>query len=215
MNIKIDGLENIDKAIVGGGYITRKEIEYIRSCSYVICADSGCNILYDNNILPNICIGDMDSVEKNVLDFFISNNVQIEKFPRDKDFLDSELCIQKIQKKGMGLFGLQGSRPDQSFASYIYLYKYKDMIPVIFSNNYIIFLLQRELTITNYSTQKIFSIFAPFGNVIIAETKGLQYPLMQTKITQFDAFAVSNESVEREIYIKVEKGYPIIFMEMI
>ena len=62
------------------------------------CADGGANFAFRYGKIPGMIIGDLDSIEKEVLEYYKSKNVLIKKFPRDKDFTDFELILEEINK---------------------------------------------------------------------------------------------------------------------
>lgn len=52
--------------IIAGGKAPSKELlkEEMKDYSYIICADSGANCLYEYGITPDFILGDMDSIDK-------------------------------------------------------------------------------------------------------------------------------------------------------
>ena len=62
------------------------------------CADGGANFAFQYGKVPEMIIGDLDSIEKKVLEYYKSKNVLIKKFPKDKDFTDFELILKEINK---------------------------------------------------------------------------------------------------------------------
>ena len=103
--------------IVAGGSppsfdLINKELE---DATYLVCADSGANCLYNYNIKPHYLIGDFDSIDKNVFDFYKKESCIIEMYPKDKDDTDTELCIKKaieLFSDEIVLLGCTGSRLD-------------------------------------------------------------------------------------------------------
>ena len=62
------------------------------------CADGGANFAFKYGKMPEVIIGDLDSIEKKVLEYYKSKNILIKKFPKDKDFTDFELILKEINK---------------------------------------------------------------------------------------------------------------------
>ena len=75
-----------------------KNIIYKNNYDYIICSDGGANHTYKMDIVPDYIIGDLDSVEDNILKYYKSKNVQFEKFPTKKDETDTELSILLANK---------------------------------------------------------------------------------------------------------------------
>ncbi|WP_443110836.1 hypothetical protein [Caloramator sp. mosi_1] len=51
------------------------------------------NLCYAGGVIPNIIIGDLDSIDKKVYEYFLEKGVKIVSYPKEKDFSDTELCI--------------------------------------------------------------------------------------------------------------------------
>ena len=62
----------------------------------LFCADGGANYAYKYRKKPSYIIGDLDSIDNSVLDYFKSQNINIEKYNPEKDYTDFELILQKI-----------------------------------------------------------------------------------------------------------------------
>ena len=85
--------------IVGNGEEAAKSIIEKLKYDYIICADGGLEKASNYGIVPDIIIGDFDSVDANVLKQY-ENRVLIEKFPSEKDFTDMELAVEFAVSKG-------------------------------------------------------------------------------------------------------------------
>ena len=86
--------------IVTGGPLPEEASDVIRSFAgeadtKVIACDSGCDHLAKTGIVPDVVIGDMDSITKAGLDFIKANNIPVEKYPVEKDWTDTEIALKK------------------------------------------------------------------------------------------------------------------------
>ena len=79
--------------IVGNGEETAKRIIENIKYDYLICADGGLEKVSNYGIIPDIIIGDFDSVDGNVLKQYESK-IPVKKFPSEKDFTDMELAVE-------------------------------------------------------------------------------------------------------------------------
>ena len=61
----------------------------------LIACDSGCDYLAGTGIVPDVVIGDMDSITVKGLDFIKANDVPVEKYPVEKDWTDTEIALKK------------------------------------------------------------------------------------------------------------------------
>ena len=124
----------------GGNYPEKSEImhfiEPLQSNSIIIAADSGMNAAMAYDMKPDFFLGDMDSVKPEAVAWFKSfegsdktskttkgaphaaahqKPQNIETFPQDKDFSDTELAIYKAKSLGADfivLIGGSGGRLD-------------------------------------------------------------------------------------------------------
>jgi len=65
---------------------------------YVIAADSGLDICKQAHIEPQLAIGDFDSVSPEACSSFPKEKMLV--FPHDKDFSDTELALNAVQRQG-------------------------------------------------------------------------------------------------------------------
>ena len=84
------------KAIIslGGQSISIKRFNSIyETGDYIIGVDSGCQFLYDNNIVPNLILGDFDSIDNSLLTYYKNQDIPIKTFPVIKNETDGELAL--------------------------------------------------------------------------------------------------------------------------
>jgi thiamine pyrophosphokinase len=93
-------------------------LPFMKPYSFVVAADSGLLGAEKAGILPDIIVGDMDSLPNfSILDKYPKEKKRI--WPKDKDFTDTELALQLMQEKGVDevvLIGGSGGRLDHLFA---------------------------------------------------------------------------------------------------
>lgn len=75
--------------IVSGGNvdIEIKEKEYDK----IIAVDKGLESVYKQNIKPDYIVGDFDSVDKNIIDFYKNKGIEIKEYNSEKDYTDTEI----------------------------------------------------------------------------------------------------------------------------
>lgn len=87
---------------------------------YLLAADGGANHLFRMDILPNIVVGDLDSIDEDVLSELTASEVEIVQYPENKDETDLELAIRtsiEIGATSILIVGALGGRLDQTLAS--------------------------------------------------------------------------------------------------
>lgn len=86
----------------------------------LIAADGGANHLLKMGILPEIVIGDLDSVDEKLLHKLSSAGVAIEKYSEDKNETDFELALRyavELQPSSILIVAALGGRLDQTLAN--------------------------------------------------------------------------------------------------
>jgi len=87
---------------------------------YLVAADGGANHLLKMGILPEIVIGDLDSIDEDTLFELTSAEVNIEQYSEDKDETDIELALcysVELQPASILIVGALGGRLDQTLAN--------------------------------------------------------------------------------------------------
>ena len=87
--------------IVSGGPLPDPAAKYIKDISAVtedkviICCDGGADFLARHDIVPDMVVGDMDSITPEGLNFISENNIFTERYPIEKDWTDTEIALGK------------------------------------------------------------------------------------------------------------------------
>jgi thiamine pyrophosphokinase len=66
----------------------------IRSHDIIVAVDGGVNHCHQLGVVPNLIIGDFDSVIPSLLSFY--SDVETIRFPREKDKTDLQIAIEKV-----------------------------------------------------------------------------------------------------------------------
>lgn len=94
-----------------------------RRCDYRICADGGARHLIAMNLIPDLLVGDLDSIDEASLQWMREKGVRIERFPVEKDWTDSELAFEAalaVPREGdveIWMIGAVGDRVDHMLAN--------------------------------------------------------------------------------------------------
>lgn len=87
--------------IVSGGPLPDSAAKYIKEISgqnedhVIICCDGGADFLARHDIVPDMVVGDMDSITPEGLNFISENNIFTERYPIEKDWTDTEIALGK------------------------------------------------------------------------------------------------------------------------
>lgn len=203
LNGEIKNYDYINSVILKGSY------------DYIICSDGGANHAYSMNIVPDYIIGDLDSVNGNIIEYYKSKKVKFEKFPTKKDETDTELCIElsdKLKAKEIHLIGALGGRIDHTIANINLLYyiRKRGITPKIISEKEEIYIaMDEEITIYG-EIGDIISILPIKNDAKGVTLNNLEYPLVDYNMEFSKPLGISNVMTDVNCSIKVKEGSIII-----
>lgn len=188
----------------GGDFSAETDIELTEN-TVVICADSG----YDNallcGIVPDVIIGDMDSVENS-----LPEGVKQIKLKCEKDDTDTQACIDYLAAEGCGeivLLGALGGRVDHEMANIMLcIYALEKGIKLIIKNEETEIFAVKDKAVIKGNTGDWLSLIPLLGNAEGVSLSGLKYTLENAKMEAGKTVGISNEFADREATVTVEKG---------
>ncbi len=208
--------------IISGGTIDDKFVLQMLNeiqADYVIAVDKGLQFLYRNQVMPTHIVGDFDSVETELVEYYEKQTqVPIQKFRPEKDASDTEIALHLAIELGaekVWIFGGTGSRLDHVMANIQILKIAHDQgIKAYLQDiNNRISLAEKEVKLYKGDCfGDYFSIF-PFGGIVEdISIEGAKYPLSHYRLCPNSSMCVSNELKENEVKITFPIG-TIILME--
>lgn len=206
--------------IVSGGDIDRefaRDIIKKHTYKYIIAADAGLRFLYEEEIIPTHIVGDFDSLEQEILEFYSGNpKVVIRMFSPIKDATDTELALRlavELKSTEIYLIGGGGARMDHTIGNIQSMcIPLKAGIPCIMADPYNrIELLDHSTVIRRQEAfGKYLSFFSLGGAVRQLTLTGVKYPLAAHDLTTADSLGVSNEITDEEAAVSFSKGILIM-----
>lgn len=203
--------------IVSGGKHPSLELfrSIYREGDFIIGADSGAEFLKREGIIPDLLLGDFDSIKEDTLLYF-NGKTKVLKYDAVKDFTDTEAAFEeaiKLHPDEIYFLGCTGSRLDH------------------FIGNLSLLARALKLGISGYlmdDHNKIFFMDKPgiikkgFGSYISFQAfresvkdfnlQGARYPLTGYELKLGDPRNVSNEFLEEEIEVSFKSGILMVFM---
>ncbi|WMJ82091.1 thiamine diphosphokinase [Clostridium sp. MB40-C1] len=186
----------------------------LKEASYLICADSGANCLREYNISPDILMGDFDSIDEEVLNYFTNKGCEIIKYNPEKDYTDTEIAVNKAIELGCDeivFLGCTGTRVDHVLGNLGMLLKClrKNITSYIKDNNNIITITDKPIAL--YGEEgKTFSLAAYYNNVHNLTIIGAKYPLNKFYLEVGSPITISNEFLDEEVKISFDKGILLV-----
>ena len=182
------------------------------------CADGGANFAFKYGKMPEVIVGDLDSIEKGVLEHYEKKNVLMKKFPKDKDFTDFELILEEISKieknrnylKKIFVVGGLGKRIDMTFSNLFLMEKHKNL--VFLEENEEIFYAEKPFVLENKKGYG-FSIIPISEKVEKLTLKGFKFETDKIDVKRESSRLVSNVIYQNEANVEFAKGKLIIIIE--
>jgi thiamine pyrophosphokinase len=204
----------MDIAIIANGHIFNDKLilEKIKDYNYIIAADGGATHALRLGIIPDLIMGDFDSISSEAMQEF--SNVQKIAFLKDKDETDLELAILKafsLNPKKVGLFAATGNRTDHTLVN-LYLLTRFGLKLHIESENETIFVLNSEKTFKiNTEPMQTISLLPLGPEASGVTTKGLKWELDNSTLNK-NFLSISNNCLETSFEISIKKGELLCFL---
>jgi len=142
----------LNALIVSNGNINEYEVykKYFEQSDIIICCDGGASHLRSFNVIPDVLLGDFDSISEDDFNYFKDKSVKILKYPVKKEVTDTELAVDYAIEQGaesITLIASVGSRLDHSIANIFLLNKMisKNVRGIIVDNKNMISLITSEM----------------------------------------------------------------------
>lgn len=100
LNVDHIALDGRAVVVTGGAPLDPEAASIVDDAAFVVAADSGLDRLEELNRIPDLVVGDLDSVSADALDRARRLGVAIEDHPADKDATDTELALMAAVARG-------------------------------------------------------------------------------------------------------------------
>jgi len=176
----------------------------------VICCDSGARHLKRLNIIPDLLIGDMDSIDPDDLKYYAQKGVYFIGYPAAKDYTDTELAMDyalKLKPHKIMILCALGGRLDHALANIYLLLKGNNKgIETFLIDDYCeVFIINREHFFIREAGKTV-SLLALTPRVSGITLTGFYYPLKKGILKMGESRGISNIISGSRANIQVEKG---------
>ena len=204
--------------VVAGGQI--KDLPFFQSKlselnpSGIICADSGASHVRAIGVIPQVIIGDMDSLTPEMLDYFRERGSKIIIYPETKDETDTQLALEYavgMAPDEIYLFGAIGTRIDHTIANVSLLVSgVKKGIHIKLIDEWCeAFIVSRENVIEGEIGQTVSLL--PLSDVVKGITlDGFEFPLKNGVMEMGTPYGISNRLTAARGVISVSAGYLLV-----
>lgn len=206
--------------IITGGRIEEAfGLQYLRQQKFdlLIAADSGIEFLNRNQIKPDILVGDFDSADREIVEYYRGDSqVEFREFQPEKDDTDTEIAMLLAMEKGateIHLLGATGSRLDHMIANVFLLGlpTEKGIAAYLVDEQNRVRLIRERTVLSREEQYGDYISLIPFmGEVTGLTLEGFKYPLCGYTMGGFHSIGISNEIQQPEAVITMKSGWLIL-----
>lgn len=201
-------------AIYANGILSQNLIKKAQNYDYIIATDIASLKLIKKGIIPELAIGDFDSVSTKDFEFIKRSAGHCSVYPAEKNWTDLELAVKealKLKPKIIDIYGATGTRIDHLLAAVFLLEKISDsgiLAKIIDRNNEILF-VKNSVILSKSGTFPYLSLI-PISQEVVVSVKGTKYELSDKKINRDQTIAISNRISGNRCQITVQRGKLIV-----
>lgn len=183
-----------------------------RETALVIAADGGLRYLEQQNITPDLIVGDFDSLG------CVPEGENILLHPVEKDDTDTMLAVKLGLSRGCRtfvLYGGTGGRPDHTYANYqtlLYLAE-NGARGYLVGEGWVSCAVRNGALEFPSSLSGTISVFCPNGDAKGVTLTGLYYSLENGDLTSCFPLGVSNHFTEKNASVSVRSGALLVMWE--
>ncbi|MGI6006790.1 MAG: thiamine diphosphokinase [Ruminococcus sp.] len=206
--------------IISGGNISSDfALDFMKKqkIDFIIAVDRGMLFTWIHKIVPDLIVGDFDSVPREIIDRYRQENrVPIREYNPVKDATDTQIALEKAVEAGsrrIWILGGTGTRLDHVLGNlYAMQTALKSGVEVCMVDEHnCIFLLDTPRVLKRNEQYGKYVSFLPLGDRVSGVClKGFKYPLENALLTNDNSLGVSNEIAEEEAQVSFDKGILIM-----
>jgi thiamine pyrophosphokinase len=203
--------------ILANGKAPKKSIiSYFQRSGYnsLICADGGANSALKMNIVPDVIIGDLDSISKNALREFkpISKIIQLKR----QNDTDVEKCLKYAITKKYDetlLLGATGNRLDHTFCNIGIVLKFFPKIKIsLIAEDSFLTAYEGNIEIKTNPGETI-SIYGISQKTLITSS-GLKYELKNAALPFGVKESTSNIALKNPVKLQIKNGVAFVIRDV-
>ena len=186
----------------------------MKDCDFIVCADGGGEHVIRCGLMPDALIGDLDSIGQETLEKISNSHCIIVKYPRSKDYTDTQLAINYAIENGADdivLLGSIGDRLDHSLANIFLMVKLVEqgIRACAINEKNSVYIIKDKIKLKG-KIGDLVSLLPIGGDVRGISTHGLSYKLEGKNINMGDPLGISNVFICEDVQIKIESGYLLV-----
>ena len=182
-------------------------LETLVKANSIIACDGAADTLLDRGYIPDIIIGDLDSISDDNKNKYKDNVIEIQDQSQN-DFRKALNYAREQNISNISIIGASGKREDHMIGNIFSLLDYKDLNIKLFTDTGFFSCIHKDQTIVSYKGQQV-SIFSVDSTIKITSTN-LKYNFNNSVLS--DIFiGTLNESTSGDFKLKISHGNLLIF----
>ena len=179
---------------------------------FAVAADGGADNALRAGLVPDVIIGDLDSVSPRARKKFSSCQWIL---VNDQDNTDLQKALDYLvaqKRKKCTLVGFDGGRMDFTLGNLLALYPYaRKMELCVVGNRWRIYPLAKKKTFDTRPGARVSLLpFVPCRGVTL---DGLKFPLQNARLTLGTTQTLSNVTLKKRFTVNLQKGFLLVYLE--
>lgn len=210
-------------SLIGAGELDMNMAEMIKTNqtedTFIIALDGGLVFCEEQNIVPDMIVGDFDSLpsKKRILLERYPQEI-IHRLPCEKDDTDTLAALRLAVEMGYGhfvIYGGLGGRISHTMANIQSLLFLKDigLSGELIGKNSKVFLVKNESCTLSKEESGYVSVFALGGKAKGVTLSNLKYEISDAELSDSFPIGVSNEFIGKEAEFIVKEGVLLVVVE--
>ena len=184
----------------------------------VVAADGGARYALEAGVVPDLVVGDMDSLEEDLALEVERRGASLERHPVRKDKMDGHLAVLAARERGAtaaDLLCALGGRLGALFAvTHILLGAERiGLHSSVVADRGRMFVVEDGSRTVEGASQDSISIFPMSGPAAGVTLEGMEYPLENATLEPGDTLGFHNELIGDQATISVEEGALLVVQE--
>lgn len=205
--------------LANGGWDAEWGRKILQEVDYLICADGGANYAALSSRLPDLLVGDLDSVSPENYRRCLEAGCSVERYPSEKDETDLELALLRAAEKArefgikeIWLLGATGKRIDHFLGNVALMLGYARQGYKLYlaDPEQELWIIQGREEIRGSAGQQLSLI--SLSEKAVVTTEGLYYPLQQGVLPQDSPRGISNVFLGEKAVVEVQEGWVMAVM---
>jgi thiamine pyrophosphokinase len=190
--------------------------KHIKGAGLIIAVDGGIKPLRLFGVIPDVLIGDFDSLSEEDMQYASNQRVKRIQLAREKDNTDTQAAMDYAIENDADeivMMGATGSRIDHTYANILLLVRAlkKNVKASIIDKKNILFVSDGDVLL-NGRPGDVVSILPLTEGTVAGDSYGLKYPLKDLALPIHQPIGASNEMTQPKAGVRIKRGLALIVL---